>query len=461
MKPELGLLLVLAVVAAAELCAEYLMVVPAASPQLRTALSVGLLIIGGWLAGRSVERVKLPAITGYLLLGILVGPSLLGLVPESQVRGTEDGGPPLQFASDLAVSLIALLAGGEIQVSWLRSRGVMLIALLGAYALLVLLATVGLFALAQSWIPFLADEPWLVLMVAATLAAVVTISASPAVAVVMVSEYRAHGPLSQATLALTVLIDLLLIVLFATVMTLSQGLLNPDQDISGAFLVAVAIQLFGSIGLGAAIGLAMAWYVERIRAHLAVFVVGCCLLIALIGEQHFTVLGEDLHLEVLLMALSAGLLMRNAWPRRSGPLFHTMERMSLPVFCLFFALAGAQVELSTFASLWPLSLALVAVRALTAWAGLWLGAAAARIQGDWSRHLWLGMIPQAGVSLVLVTIIADTFGDDWQWATPLKNVLLGAIIINQLIGPIGFRFALFRSGEIGRAEKRQPAQAPA
>ncbi|MDH3583153.1 MAG: cation:proton antiporter, partial [Phycisphaerae bacterium] len=339
---------------------------------LRTVLSVGVLMIGAWVSGLLCEQVQLPAITGYLVFGMLVGPSVAGLlgyaplVPAEHIRGKT---APLRLASDLAIALIALTAGGEIHLAWLRGKVKRVVLVLGLHMLILMLAVGGAVLLVSPWIPFLAGESATTLAVVALLCAVVMVAKSPAVTIAMISNYRAAGPLSQMTLVITVFKDLVLIVLFAATMAVGRGMLQEQAEISADFLFRVGLELVGSVVVGAVMGLAMAWYVEKVRAHLPIFVIGSCLLIALMGEQHLHVAAAgfsfDFELEPLLMALSAGLLMNNVWRRSSEPLFKAMESTELPVFCLFFALAGAKIDLVVFADLWMWSLGLVVVRAIS------------------------------------------------------------------------------------------------
>jgi Kef-type K+ transport system membrane component KefB len=438
-----------------------------ASDQMRVTLSVGLLMVGGWLMGMLCEKVRLPAITGYLLFGLLVSPSLWdlmvqlfggdggasALVPESQI--TPKPGQkqfPLRFAGDLAIALIALTAGGEIYFRSLRGRVGKVLVILAAHMLVLILGVFVFVMAAKPWIPFLADESWMVAGIVALITSVVMVAKSPAVTIAMISDYRAAGPLSETTLLITVIKDLILIVLFACVMAVSKSMLKDDSQLSGGFLLKVGLQLLGSVGVGVLFGLVMAAYIKNVMAHLAIFVVGCCLLIALIGEYEFLVAGQHVHLEPLLMALSAGILIRNVWTHHSEKLFHTIETMSLPVYCLFFALAGTRINLSVFASVWILSATMVAVRLVLTWFGIKLGLKLTGTKDDWGKFLWMGMVSQAGVSLVLVTLIADNQGfGQFAWAQDLKSALIGAIFINQLVGPIAFRHGLMASGEAGQA----------
>ncbi len=370
-----------------------------------TTMFVGFVLLAAWLSGKLFDRISLPKINGYLVLGVLIGPYVLGLVPRDQVD------IHLDFANDLAISLIALTAGGEIRLEYLRGKLKSMSVLIVLHVVAVLLFGIGVLLLVKPVVPFMADVDLISAGVIASLLGVVMIASSPAVIVAMISDYRAEGPLSQTTLVVAVLKDLILIVLFATVMAVSKGVLDPEKTLSGKFLIGVGMQLFGSVAIGAVMGLVMAWYVEKISQHLGIFVVGCCLLIALLGEHHFMIGEVEFHLEALLMALSAGLLMRNIWPHHIEPLFHTMESMSLPVYCLFFTLAGARIDVGLFGGLWYVVFGLVAVRGIGMWLSIKAGLKIGGIKGDWTKWLWMSLIPQAGVSLVLVTLIEKGFSE--------------------------------------------------
>ncbi len=415
----------------------------------RAVMLIGLLLLGGWMSGKLAERVQVPAITGYLILGVIVGPEILDLVDKGMILRSEGGKiPPLQFVSDMAIALIALTAGGEIRIDFLKShfRNVSVILLVHMATLMV--AVAAAIWLTRSWVPFLADLTPESVFVVAMLCAVVMVAKSPAVTIAMINDYKAVGPLSQTTLVITVLKDLVLIIMFSVVMAVSKGLLGNSQ-ISGDFMWAVGIQLIGSLTVGAILGLVMGLYVAKVRVHLPIFLSGWCLFVAVLGEHHFQLPGlegQQVHVEPLLMALSSGLLLKNLWPERSRALFHAVEITSLPVYCIFFALAAAKIDLGALTSLWHLSLCLAAVRLAATWVGIAYGVRLSAERGSWTKYLWLGMVSQAGVSLVLVTVISEAFSHT-SWAAPVREVLIGTIFINQLCGPILFRHGLLTTGE--------------
>jgi Kef-type K+ transport system membrane component KefB len=438
---------------------------PVAEP-VRAGMSVGLLMLGAWLAGNLCDRIALPKISGYLLYGVLVGPSLMriisggqveALVPADQVLTIGDQTPSLQFATNLAVALIALTAGGEIRLDWLarqigRIAGLTLVKMIGVW-----LIVAGAAFLVSPYIPVIGEAPVMARLVIAMLVGLIAAANSPAVVIAMISEFEARGPLARTALAVTICKDMVMVMLFAAALAISRGMLDENTAISADFMLAVGVQLVGSLVAGALAGWIMALYVHRVQAHLPIFLVGCCLLIALIAEQHFVVAGQDVHLEALLTALAAGLVMRNVWSEEAEPLFETIESLSVPVYCLFFAVTGARVDLAVLAEMWLFVPLLCAVRVVAVWGMVFLGGRMLRLEPEWRDKLWLAFIPQAGVALALAALVDKAFTSA-PWASQVQSLMLGMIAVHAIIGPVGFRWALIRSGEAKQvAESNGPA----
>lgn len=424
-------------------------------PQImRTAMNVGLLMLGAWLTGLLFEKIHLPRISGYLVFGVLVGPQFwpqimqgLGLADHAIANPLieSDELPLMAFASDLAIALIAVTAGGEIRLSWLRKE-LRPVSLITGIELLTVWSVVGVAVfIAQSYVPLIDDASLTSRIVLSALTGLVAATNSPAVVIAMITEYRATGVLARTTLAVTIFKDMLMVVLFAASLAIGKGLVDENTSISPAFLIVVSAQLVGSLALGAIIGMAMAWYVHKVRQHLVFVVLGSCMLLAMLGEQVFEVGGQLMHFEPLLMGLTAGLVMRNAWPKETEPLFESVERMSLPVYCLFFALAGAKLDLHVLLQLWIVVLVLVAVRTAALCGSVTLASRLAKLPTEVRGKMWMGFVPQAGISLALASLISKAFPADAN--IQVDSVLIGMVAIHELLGPIGFRYALLRSGE--------------
>lgn len=408
---------------------------------LDTAAGLGVLMLGAWLFGRLAAGVKLPKISAYLVFGALVGPGALNLVTDGQL-------PNLRLIDDLAIALIALTAGGEIEFHLLRkqAKSVTLVAL--GRAVVVFSVLTPTIVLAKDFFGFGLMKTVPAEMIIGLLVALFATATSPAVVIATLADLRARGPMSQLSLSVTVLWDLVLVVIFAILVAIAGPIFARELGQSSAgmhdegwLIISLAKKLGGSFVLGAAAGLGLAWYLRRVKVHLPIVIVLACFAIAIIAES--------LHLKSLIAALVAGLLLRNIWKDDSEPLFETVEELSLPVYCVFFAVAGARIDLEMIEHLWPAALVLSILRTTL----VWIGAGSGALLAGESRKIafWIpsSMIAQAGVSVALAGIFAETFSPA-PFAKTFYNLILVVIAIDQLVGPVLFQLGLSRCGEIGK-----------
>lgn len=411
---------------------------------LSVGTSFGLLLFGGWFAGKLAKQVRLPSLTGYLLFGVIVGPSVLGMVRTGELVY-------LRQVDDLAVSLIALTAGGEIRFAFLKEmfRAITLLSIS-----IVLVVGGGLVGIAMMLIPFTdwLDEPTTksVLAVAIPIG-LVGASCSPAVAIAMIAELRSRGPMSRVMLALVVLHDLVIVLLFAfssaAVVALGMGALSAE-DSGTSVPLSLLWHIGGSIVAGLVAGTAMSWYLHRVRVHLPIFLVLTAFGLALLSHR--------LHLEPLIVALVAGILMRNVWTSTSEILFETVEDLSLPVYCIFFAVAGAKVRIDVILDVWKLALVLVVSRVMLVCVAGAIGTRLAGLQKPVRGLLWTGLVSRAGVSIALAGLVSRQF-EDQELGLAIFNVILATIAIDELIGPLLMKFGLMRAGEAGGGKEAHGA----
>jgi Kef-type K+ transport system membrane component KefB len=397
-----------------------------------TALALGFALIAAALTGELLERMRLPRVTGYLLFGMICGPYVGNIITRSMARD-------LQFINGLAVVLIAFIAGLEMNYARLRPR-MRAMAQMGTVT--IVLMYVALFgALWVAW-PLLGMDPELDglqrLSVIALLTTVVA-SFSPTVTLALIAESRASGPLTELTLALVIFADLILILMFTLVMQLVRYAFGGTQDV-GVF-VSLSWEIFGSFAFGAAVGAIFALYLRHVGKEIPVALIAVCAAMAGAGRQ--------LHLEPLLAALAAGLVVENIATAGGEMLKEAVERSALPVLVVFFAAAGAALQLDALATIGVVAVALSAVRMLAIWATTRAGAAYARIDRETGSLVWMGLVSQAGVTLGLVLIVAAEFP---TWGITVQTLVVALIALHQLIGPVLFRAALVRAGEIPTPE---------
>lgn len=391
-------------------------------------LGVGFVLIASWLMGKLAAEVRLPKLTGYLTTGILAGPAVLDFLSTETVHG-------MGLVNGAAISLIALTAGSEMDFRsmrpLLRSIGwISIVAVLGTA--LALAATT--FAL-RPFIHFLDEMPLGPALAVALVVGVVVVAQSPAVVVAIRAETGADGPVARTVLGVVVLADLVVIVLFAITSSIAQAVLAGTVDV-GATAGRVSWELFGSLALGTVIGMLFSLWLRIVGTRgLDLFVLAGCLVVAEVGRR--------VHLDPLLLMLAAGLWIENV-SRAGARLRHAFEDASLPVYILFFTVAGASIHLDVLPLVAVPAVSLVLVRAFGLWGGTWVAAGLAQAPPAVRRWGGFGLIPQAGLAIALSLLFSRTFPSFGEEASALT---LGIVAINELVAPALMRWSLVRAGE--------------
>ncbi len=396
-----------------------------------TSLAFGYLLLTAFLVGGLFSRMRLPKLTGYLAAGIAVGPAGLALI-DSNVMGT------LEIVSGAAVALIALSAGSELELQALRplARSIAWLAVLTAPVAAGLMAA-GVYA-ARAWLPFMSGMSALQAAAIALVLGVVAVAKSPAVVMGLKKEMEADGPLAQTVLAVVVVSDLAVILLFSVTAPLARATLGAGPG-AAQTLVTLAWELPGSLVAGLLMGLLISIYIRKVSGGVDLFVLTVCFVVAEVGVR--------LDLNPLLAALAAGIFSRNL--TASGErLRKAIDGSSLPVYVLFFAVAGATIHLDVLAVVGGTALLLVAARAGVLLAGARLASGLAGAPEAVRRYAGLGLLPQAGLALALSVLLIKSFP---EFGDQAGTLMLGVVAINEIVAPALYRYALVRSGE-ARAE---------
>lgn len=397
-------------------------------------LAAGFALLAAVLAGDLIARLHLPRVTGYLLFGLVAGPSVSNLISRPMAR-------ELRLIDGVAVALIAMMAGLEMNVATMRPR-LASIARVGGVTIAILYT--GLYALLYviwPWVPILpAATGTLKAAVVALTAAIVT-SFSPTVTMAVIAENRAAGSLTELTMAVVILADLLLVLAFGLTMQLVRYATGGAVDDVGLF-VHLSWEIAGSLAFGALVGAMLAVYLRTVGREVAIVLIAACAVISEIGGR--------LYFEPVLAAVAAGLVVENVAPPRGDALRNGVERSALPILIVFFAAAGASLRLDALRETGVMAAGLAVVRLGLIRGGAAAGARAGRVASPDRDLLWRGLVPQAGLTIGLTVIIASEYP---EWGVPLQTLALAMIALHLLVGPVLFRTALVRAGEIGRGAK--------
>lgn len=393
-------------------------------------LAGGFALVAAALAGDLAEHVRLPRVSGYLLFGLATGPSVANIISGPMAR-------ELQLIDGVAVALIALIAGLELNFRRLKARLWAMIRLgLVIIATLYLSVAVVLY-LAWPYLPIDPDAGGTMKLALVALMATVVTSFSPTVTIAVIAEERASGPLSELTMAVVVLGDLALVLLFGFAMQGVRSAVGTSAEV-GLF-VHLSWDVVGSLSFGALVGAALAIYLRAVGREIAIVLVVACVVLS--------ELGTELHFEPVMAALAAGLIVENVAPMRGDALKEAVERSALPILIIFFAAAGASLQLGVLRATWPAAVGLALVRLAAIRAGAFAGCRVSGIDEPLRPLIWRGLVSQAGLTLGLTVIVASNYPD---WGGAMQSVMVAMIALHEMVGPVLFRSALARAGELNR-----------
>jgi Kef-type K+ transport system membrane component KefB len=389
----------------------------------------GLLLLAGLLTSELLELVKLPHLTGYIAAGVVAGPYVLHFVDHATVKR-------LELVNTLALALIALAGGLELRLADVRQ----VLRSLGIHStvqtLLVLSTQAALFTALGAHVDFTRGLTLPALIGVGVLWGVLAVSRSPSATLAILSQTRAKGPLSRFSLAFVMSSDVLVLVLMAATLSLVRPLIEPGTTASLKSLLAVGHELLGSISLGTTLGLVLIVYLRFAGTQILVLVVA-------IGFA----LSEGLRylrFEPLLTFLTAGFVVQNL-SNQGDKLLHSIEQTGSVVFIVFFATAGAHLDIPLLARMWPIALSLCAGRFLATWIAHRIGAAWARDDPFLTRWGWASLVSQAGLTLGLSAVLARAFPAVGEG---LRSLVVATVAINEVVGPIFFKLGLERGNEV-------------
>lgn len=406
-----------------------------------TALALGVALLAASLAGDLLERARLPRLTGYLLFGVVCGPSLLNIITRPMARD-------LQLIDNLAVALIALVAGLEMNVGRLRRSLKAILALGGTTIAVMYVVLLLVLWAAWPWLPIDPSASGLLRFAQAAGLTTIVVSFSPAATMAVIAESRARGPLTEITLAVVILAEIALIVGFTLVLQLLRHAAGAGGGGGAGVVALLAWELVGSLALGSLLGALFAAYLHHVGREVPIVLLLLCVVL--------TQLSRAFHTEMLLTALAAGFVVENLVPPEGDALKDAVERGSPPVLVVFFAAAGASLQIDALAEVGLLAVALAALRMGLLRAGVALGTRLPGVPDPPGRLVWMGLVSQAGVVLGLAITMARQFPG---WGLRLQTVVVALVAINQFLGPAVFRLALARAGEVGRAGAGTPTSA--
>lgn len=394
--------------------------------------ALGFLLLAGTVGGHVAAFFGFPRLTGYLIVGVLSGPHGLGLFGKDEVEN-------LTLINSLALALIALQAGAELTLTMLKRS---FKSLMWSSVVQVLVIGGGmtlLFAALSPYIPFLEGLPLPTVFAVASVWGAMAVSKAATDALAILSETKAKGPLAEYSLGVVILIDVFVLVCFAAAMMMSRSALNPAAGgLSLEGFEELGMEIFASVAAGTTFGLVIAFYFWAVGREKLLFTV--------VVAYGVTAFCAYFHYDTLLVFVVAGFVVMNL--TREGPvLIETTEQAAAAVMVVFFATAGAQLDIGALKVAGLIAVALAFGRMVLTWVSCQIGHRLANDPPVVRKYGFTGFISQAGVTLGLAAIAREQLGDV---GAGLATLLIAVIGINEMIGPVAFKLGLSRAGEIGK-----------
>ena len=384
---------------------------------------------------------KMPVITGLLLTGIIAGPFVFNLIPSASI-------PHLSFINDIALAFIAFAASAELYLREMRSR-LNSIKWMTASQLVVtfIVSSVAVYYFADL-IPFMKAQPVVNKMAIASLFGVIFIARSPASAIAVVNEMRAKGPFVQTALGVTVLIDFFVIIFFSFALEVSVAIFE-GSSLNLSFILILLLELGTSFLTGILLGKILVLLLKsslRFGVKSFLVVLSGYLIYVLhhyISDLTYAEYQHSISIEPLLVCIVGSFIVTNYSTYRAEFL-NILEKVGPYIYVAFFVLSGAGVELNIFVQVIGITFILFLFRLGSLMVGGFVGS---KIAGDppvFSRISWMPYVTQAGVGLGLATIVGSTFPG---WGAEFATIVISVIVINQIVGPPFFKWAINIVGE--------------
>lgn len=407
--------------------------------QLHPLVYLGLLLLLSYIGGEIASYCRVPRVTGYLVIGMLISPSVSGLFHERLVR------EELTLVTHIALAVIAFSIGGALELATLRRLGKIILWItftqgIGAFLLATAVLALG-FPLIRSGLPA-SSLSWGEYFPIALVIGAICAATAPAAILAIVHQYRAKGPLTTILLGVVALDDALTIFLYTFAISLAQSLVTQDPFAWQTLLVAPTFSVLVSLAIGTGLGVALRTlirFVPRREAFLG-------LIIGLI----FLTSGLAITCEAspLLANMMFGFIVAN-FVGRHRDLFAVVEGLQEAIFGMFFTLAGAHLDLTVIETAGWLAVLITIGRFSGKLLGTYVGAQLSDAPGSVKKYLGLALLPTAGVTVGLVLDARSALGDGVLQEI-MVSAVLGSVIINELLTPFLVRFSLFKAGEATR-----------
>lgn len=408
---------------------------------LSSTLVLGYMLLTSYSLAFLLKRFLLPQLTSYIIVGLILGPYVLSLVTKTTIDD-------LEFVNSLALAFIAFCAGGELKFRKIREQWKAIGSIILFQTVIILSgASVAVFFL-LNFIDGFEGFGFGQRLVISIIFGVICVARSPSSTIAIISETKSKGEYTNIVLSVTVVCDVVVIMLFGIAVSIGQTVLTKNAPIDWLFFFILLFEVVVAFSLGFVLGKGIVYLIETVKIEFPVVMIGLGFLVIKFSHL-FTDYMHDIHnialnLEPLLICMAAGFTVQNFSPH-GRKFLNRMDSVSLPIYIIFFTVVGASVNLEVLKTGWLIGVAIVLIRFVLLHVASVISGSLSKLPAIIYKHLSLGFITQAGVSLGLLTEIVRRFP---TIGVPVQSLLIAAITINQFFGPISLKVALSKVGEI-------------
>ena len=398
-------------------------------------------VIGSNQVAKLFQRTKLPLITGFLISGILIGPFGLGLITTESVE-------KINFVNYTSLAFIALVAGSELYLKEIRNSLKSIIwNTLSQLIITFFIISISVYFL-EDFIPFMKQMNTPAKIAVAILTGTIFVAKSPSSVVAVISELRAKGRFTKMAISVTVLLDVLVIILFTICLTLANNLINETNfDFSFLYSIVVEFVIIFILGylLSEVLKLLLSTQISNILKSFCLLILGFAIykLSEFIEFVSFEYLHLELVIEPLLICIIASFIITN-FSKYRDDLNIIIRETGPAVYVAFFTLAGATLSLDILLNTWTIALLIFAIYIFALIIASYTGNALALNPKKYRKIGWMPFVTQAGVGFALVYEVAHSFP---EWGNQFVTIIIAVIVLNQLIGPPFFKWAIKIVGE--------------
>ena len=401
-------------------------------------LVLGICAFLGMLGASIFQKIKVPQVVGYIVIGLVIGETGLGIVDSGHIES-------LQSLVYFSLGMIGLLVGGELKLSEFKKYGKQFTSILlgeGLTAFFIVGSVSGLVFYKLTGSVTIASAAGVVLGAIAS-------ATDPASTISVLWEYRSKGILTTALIAVVALDDALAMTLYSIGKSVATIIAGGSVSIAHE-LAAVSIELGGALITGAIAGFVLNFMLRSIPEKERALAFSVCTLFLVVG------LSVSLDMDVILSSMTMGFVITNLAPKRSESLFSMARGMSIPIYVLFFVLVGARLNMRIIPPwIWGVAALYVIGRSGGKFLGTWLGARHSKADRVIQQYCGMGLFAQGGVAIGLSVVAGHSLqgiqiNDTMNLGEAIVAIVTSTTLIVQVIGPPMTKLAIKLSGEIGR-----------